>query len=323
MAARRSVARGRARPRRAPLRGPGVRFLAAASDARRGSRGRRGSRPARVVERRGAPRLRARAPGPVQGPTRIFFVSTLPLAATNKVDRRAVAKSCLTSLAGERTPASEVPASALEGALWALGAVLKRAVGQQDNFFLLGGDSLRGQELIAQVREVFGVDLPVVSLFDEAGTVSGMARMIEAARRTGSARRPRDRATAAIPRRSTPGPVARSPAQTRAWFLARFEPGDPAYNQPHAYRLEGPSMSPRCTRVFRRWPIATISCGRTTLRSATSRGRSFASARRSSSSGWTCPPCRTPRVSRRSWTRSLPRPGVRSISRRSCPSDSP
>src|SRR5262249_40427719 len=48
-----------------------------------------------------------------------------------------------------------------------------------------------------------------------------------------------DWVTAVIPRRSATAPVALSPAQTRAWFLARFEPGDPAYNQPHAYRLEG------------------------------------------------------------------------------------
>ena len=179
---------------------------------------------------------------PFKVPRRIFFVSALPIAATNKVDRHAVARSCLASLAQEAAPAPGVGASALESALSGLwGAVLKRAsVGRQDDFFLLGGDSLRGHQLVANVLELFGIDLPVMSLFDEAGTVSGMARMIEAARKGGT--RPaaaNHRATAAIPRRSAPGPVALSHAQTRAWFLARFEPGDPAYNQPHAYRLAG------------------------------------------------------------------------------------
>ncbi|MET0851317.1 MAG: amino acid adenylation domain-containing protein, partial [Candidatus Rokuibacteriota bacterium] len=179
---------------------------------------------------------------PFKVPRRIFFVSALPIAATNKVDRHAVARSCLASLAQEATPAPGGGASALESALAGLwGAVLKRSsVGRQDDFFLLGGDSLRGHQLVANVLELFGIDLPVMSLFDEAGTVSGMARMIEAARKGGT--RPaaaNHGATAAIARRSAPGPVALSHAQTRAWFLACFEPGDPTYNQPHAYRLTG------------------------------------------------------------------------------------
>ncbi len=169
-------------------------------------------------------------------PRRVFFVATLPLAATNKVDRRAVASSCLASLAAEGAPSSDVPAGPLEEALSGLwSAVLKRAVGRHESFFLLGGDSLSGGALVAHVRELFEVDVPVVSLFDEAGTVSGMARMIEAARNAGA--RPAaevDGAIATVPRRVLPGPVVLSPAQTRAWFLARLEPGDPAYNQPYA-----------------------------------------------------------------------------------------
>ena len=168
---------------------------------------------------------------PFKVPRRIFFVSALPIAATNKVDRRAVARSCIASLATEPAASPAVGASALEGALAGLwGAILNQPrVSRQDDFFLLGGDSLRGQQLLARVYERFGVDLPVVSLFEEAGTVAGMARMIEATRKGG--RRPTtvaDGATVAISRRSAPGPVALSPAQTRAWFLARLEPGDPA-----------------------------------------------------------------------------------------------
>ena len=179
---------------------------------------------------------------PFKVPRRIFLVSALPIAATNKVDRRAVARSCLATLAQEAAPSPDVGASALEGALSGLwGAVLKRArVGRHDDFFLLGGDSLRGQQLVGNVLELFGVDVPVMALFDDAATVSGMARMIEAARRGGTrAAAAAAEVTAGRPRRSAPGPLALSAAQTRAWFLARFEPGDPAYNQPHAYRLEG------------------------------------------------------------------------------------
>ncbi len=55
-------------------------------------------------------------------------------------------------------------------------------VGRDDDFFLLGGDSLRGMQLIAHLKTIFGVDLSIQSLFGEAATVAGMARAIEAIR---------------------------------------------------------------------------------------------------------------------------------------------
>ena len=42
---------------------------------------------------------------------------------------------------------------------------LKR-VGVNDNFFLLGGHSLLGTQVIARVSETFGVDLTLLKLFD-------------------------------------------------------------------------------------------------------------------------------------------------------------
>jgi len=52
-------------------------------------------------------------------------------------------------------------------------------VSMEDNFFLLGGHSLLGTQLIARVRDAFGIELSLRSLFD-APTVSGLAVQIEA-----------------------------------------------------------------------------------------------------------------------------------------------
>ena len=52
----------------------------------------------------------------------------------------------------------------------------------QDDFFLLGGDSLRGTQLLTSVKTVFGVEVTLQELFDNAATIAGMARAIEAAR---------------------------------------------------------------------------------------------------------------------------------------------
>jgi acyl carrier protein len=51
-------------------------------------------------------------------------------------------------------------------------------VGGSDNFFLLGGHSLLGTQLIASIRESFGVELSLLSLFN-APTVAELSREIE------------------------------------------------------------------------------------------------------------------------------------------------
>jgi acyl carrier protein len=53
------------------------------------------------------------------------------------------------------------------------------AVGVTENFFLLGGHSLLGAQLIALIAERFGADLPLRDLFDHP-TVAEIAHLVEA-----------------------------------------------------------------------------------------------------------------------------------------------
>jgi acyl carrier protein len=51
-------------------------------------------------------------------------------------------------------------------------------VGVNDNFFLIGGHSLFGTQLIARIRDSFGVELPLRSVF-ESPTPALLAQEIE------------------------------------------------------------------------------------------------------------------------------------------------
>ena len=78
----------------------------------------------------------------------------------------------------DRTPASLTKARLAR--LWSEILELDR-VAPDDNFFLLGGDSLRAAALFAEVEATFGVTLPLETIFDEGETVAGMAMLIERA----------------------------------------------------------------------------------------------------------------------------------------------
>ena len=102
----------------------------------------------------------------------------LPLNPSGKVDRATLpapnAENALhdSSFIAPRTPIEERLAAMLASLL-----DLDR-VSVEDNFFLLGGHSLLGTQLIARIRDTFGVELSLRSLFD-LPTISKLSEHIE------------------------------------------------------------------------------------------------------------------------------------------------
>ncbi len=61
----------------------------------------------------------------------------------------------------------EAPQSPTEEALATMiSGLLRKQIGRNDNFFALGGHSLMGAEIINRIHAAFGVELPLLSLFD-------------------------------------------------------------------------------------------------------------------------------------------------------------
>lgn len=109
-------------------------------------------------------------------PSRIFVVDELPLGPNGKVDRKALLE--LAKKAPEDARAEE-PMNATEAAVakvWA--AVLDRpGVRGDENFFQMGGDSLRAIQAILQINRALNCELTLSQIF-EAPTVKGIAKII-------------------------------------------------------------------------------------------------------------------------------------------------
>jgi amino acid adenylation domain-containing protein len=167
-------------------------------------------------------------------PSAFVYLEALPLTSSGKVDRRALpapGRPATTDFVVARTPDE-----AKLAALWCAVLGVER-VGLHDHFFVLGGHSLRATRLTLQIREAFGVDLPVRAIF-QAPTLAEQAERIAALRAAGatvdSAPIPR------LPRAAWPLTAPLSFAQERLWLIDRLMPGTPAYNLAVALRLDGP-----------------------------------------------------------------------------------
>ena len=51
-------------------------------------------------------------------------------------------------------------------------------IGPEDDFLALGGQSITATECIVQIREVFGVDVPLVVFFSEAATLKTLSSIV-------------------------------------------------------------------------------------------------------------------------------------------------
>lgn len=109
-------------------------------------------------------------------PSAVVALDAFPLSPNGKLDRRALPAPVFTGGGGARVM------SAREEALAQLFAEVlgAAAVGPDDAFFDLGGTSLLAVRLVARVREEFGAELTIGSLF-EASTPAALAARIDGA----------------------------------------------------------------------------------------------------------------------------------------------
>ena len=111
-------------------------------------------------------------------PAAFVRLDAFPLTPHGKIDRAALPAPSPANMLQDEV--STVPSTDLERRVSAILEQLLglEEIGPDDNFFLLGGHSLMGAQLIARIRTTFGVEVALQSLF-EAPTVADLSAEIE------------------------------------------------------------------------------------------------------------------------------------------------
>ncbi|WP_456239116.1 amino acid adenylation domain-containing protein, partial [Rhodococcus chondri] len=159
-------------------------------------------------------------------PATIVVLDTFPLNASGKLDRKALPAPVFAAreFRAPTTLVEEIVAGVFGEVLG-----LDR-VGLDDDFFALGGNSLIATQVAARLGAALEARVPVRELF-ESSSVEALAARLES--HVGAGGR------AALTAQVRPERIPLSLAQSRMWFLNRFDPESTAYNLPTALRIRG------------------------------------------------------------------------------------
>ncbi|MBF9029162.1 amino acid adenylation domain-containing protein [Rhodobacterales bacterium HKCCE3408] len=127
---------------------------------------------------------------PYMVPARIVALDAMPLLSSGKIDRRRLSDIAATARTGDASGPRQDPETETETRLLEVWQGLLPGVnfGVEDNFFELGGHSLKAVRLFDDIRNRFGLDLPISTLFAHQ-SVRSLATEIDAMTGTVSAPR--------------------------------------------------------------------------------------------------------------------------------------
>jgi tyrocidine synthetase-3 len=170
-----------------------------------------------------------------------FFVSLemMPLSSSGKIDRQALP---------EPTPIDETaavpPQNPLQERMQKIWQELLgfESIGIHDNFFSIGGHSLKATILVSKLHKAFNVKIPLAELF-KTPTIKGLSAYI-----AGSV----TRRFASIPSQELKEYYALSSAQKRFYILQQMESGTTAYNIPQVVSLEGDLEKEKVEDTFKK-----------------------------------------------------------------------
>ena len=159
-------------------------------------------------------------------PSTIVCLARLPITSNGKLDRNALPAPDLAFAPG-RYPRTHVEECLCSFYAEVLG---RESVGIDDDFFALGGHSLKAMQIVSRIRSGMGLQISLRDFFQHP-TVAAQAQLLETAHSV---------ETDAI----QPAPLHNyyplSPAQKRLYLASCFDKASVAYNMPKAFMFDQP-----------------------------------------------------------------------------------
>jgi amino acid adenylation domain-containing protein len=162
-------------------------------------------------------------------PSYFVFIEKIPLTLNGKVDRKALPTPEAKAVEDRTTNAPRNQVEEKLAEIWSdvLG-IRKEIISIDDNFFQLGGHSLKMTILAAKIHQKLAVKLPIVELF-KTPTIRDMAALLQGVETSGFLHLEQ------IEKKEF---YELSYNQRRLWITHQFEPDNAAYNMPARFALK-------------------------------------------------------------------------------------
>ncbi|WP_103071072.1 non-ribosomal peptide synthetase [Aquimarina sediminis] len=161
-------------------------------------------------------------------PSYYVYMEDLPLNSNGKIDRKKLPKP---NSANKEKSFYVPPTTVLQKAIakvWK--QILKiEKISVKDNFYDLGGDSLKAIRLISQYHKTFDVKLSITTIFLNTTLESHVELITEGNKEEHTL----------IEKVSKQTNYAISDAQRKLWMISQLEGGSEVYNMPYSIKLEG------------------------------------------------------------------------------------
>ncbi|MGN6601365.1 MAG: amino acid adenylation domain-containing protein [Ginsengibacter sp.] len=164
----------------------------------------------------------------------------IPLTANGKVDRKSLSEMAIPAMPAAGVQPAEGPAEEKLKKIWE-GVLGHTNIGVNDNFFSLGGHSLKAVELINEIQKHFDCRPKLKTIFNFP-TIRQLAKEIINSK--GNKSRP-------IPVVSLSNNYPLSPAQNGLWFISQSKTGSIAYNMSAAFYIANDVELTALQKAFR------------------------------------------------------------------------
>ncbi|UHA72708.1 non-ribosomal peptide synthetase [Paenibacillus sp. 481] len=167
----------------------------------------------------------------IEHQVRVKKLNTLPLTEHGQIDRAILVQLMESETTKRKYVLAETELEKQLVQMW-LHILAIKQLSVEDNFFALGGHSLKATQLVSRIKERFQADVTLQDLFLNP-TVRQFAALVQ--RRLGIGEQ-----SSVLQQYSRGDHVPMSYAQKRQWFLYKWEPDNPYYNNTFSLRLRGP-----------------------------------------------------------------------------------